>query len=308
MAYRDLHHVRLGGSLLPPFFVAELYFLETKAMDNYENTEYLTSYDEKSLSDILDTLEDVQKETLEVNGLLVSDNEKLKSTLRYKEVPGTYQLTIDSSIRIMKSFLDDLKMIVKSVRSDSVSNREVALLDSIGRRSSKMEREFGRSFREEYRWKQLNDETCKLSWDIYKNGRDYFIGISEMSLMADRLETYVKSGNENSIHIGRNSGNIQIQQDVNNSTMNDATDDESLKEFNALAETLMEKSKTVVLEEDMDAMKVYLNQMRTELKKDKPNRSLVKNMMSGLRNIGGISAVGDTIKSIEHLVESIFHG
>ncbi|KRL95795.1 hypothetical protein ACUIJQ_06540 [Levilactobacillus hammesii] len=275
-------------------------------MDSQDYNNYLTPYDEKSLDGIFSTLQDVIERSKEVKQELIKGKAKLRHTSRFNEVPSTYCLTISSSINLAGSFVYDLEIIAKVVASDRISDREVLLLSEIGANSSKMELEFGRSFKDEYRWRMDNDDTFSVAFGIYQMGRDFFIGMMEMGSLARRLRTYVKRDNKNEVYIGKNSGNIQVQQDTTNSTMSQEVDSEKLKDFNRLASTIMERAKSVDFKGDVEALEYYIDAMRGQVQKSKPNKSVIKTMMSGLKLIDKTGILDSALSALGTFWDNLF--
>ena len=152
-----------------------------------------TSYEEQSVKDILEDIQNWVRYTLEIKSYLESGQKQLKECGFWNQIPFNFQMTLVSSIEFHKTALHDFDLITKAIENGSITEREVRLLRKIGINARDYNNEYGRTYKEEYRWKKYGDEDFKVAEDMYAKGRDYFVTLQDATNAAARLNDYINT-------------------------------------------------------------------------------------------------------------------
>lgn len=150
-----------------------------------------TSYEEQSLNDILDDINLWIDYTKKTKNFLETNKDTLVKEKYWNTIPFNFQATLLSTITQQKTFLEDFQLIIKAIKNDSITEREVKLLQKAGRNSLNFNREYGRTYNEECRWKDYNDPLFQIAEEMYQKGRDYFVTLQDASNAASRLNDYI---------------------------------------------------------------------------------------------------------------------
>ncbi|MCC5910032.1 MAG: hypothetical protein JJT76_06305 [Clostridiaceae bacterium] len=188
-----------------------------------------TSYEEQSMKDILSDIESWIEYTKSNKRFIEEGIGHLKECNFWDEIPFNFQMTILSTITCQKTYLEDFEIISNAIKDDRVSEKEVKLLAKIGKKAREFNNEYGRTYKDESRWKKYGDKDFKVAENLYARGRDYFVSLQDASNAACRLEDYITtvpavtnnninqtvSGTGNVV-AGINSGEMRIINNSNN--------------------------------------------------------------------------------------------
>lgn len=180
-----------------------------------------TSYEEQSIQDILEDIESWNDYTKEINKELIDGQRKLNGCGFLDEIPFNFQMTLHSSIKFHETILHDFELIINAIKNCCITEREVKLLRKIGSQAWQFNREYGKTYKEEYNWKKYGEPDFKIAESMYAKGRDYFVTLQDASNAAGRLEDYmntIPSVINNTLSIGDNATGVQVQQGTVSST------------------------------------------------------------------------------------------
>lgn len=191
-----------------------------------------TSYEEQSLEDILCDIKSWIQYTESKQNFIKDGIEYLEKCGFWNEIPFNFQMTLLSSVTCQNTYLEDFRIILKSIEDDRVTQKEVTLLRKIGIKAIEFNNEYGRTYKEEYRWKDYEDKDFKVAENLYARGRDYFVTMQDASNASSRLEDYISALppitnnniNQNvtgsmNIIAGINNGEMKVvNSDINNFT------------------------------------------------------------------------------------------
>lgn len=180
----------------------------------------LTSYRTQSLQDIFEDIERWIEFTTEIEKLVIARCTKLENVGYWDKIPFNFQNTIFSSIKYFNTIKYDLSLVKSAIEKDYVTEKEVTLLKSIGHNAIDYNIEYGKTYKEDLHiWSDYNNSNFKIAEEIYKEGRDYFVTMQDVSNAAHRLEEYMTKENitKNIVNIGDNATRIQLQQGTINS-------------------------------------------------------------------------------------------
>lgn len=150
-----------------------------------------TSYEEQSLQDILEDVNEWIKYTQEISLEINKGITKLKESNFWNKVYFNFQLTLLSSLTCQKAYLHDFLIIVKAIQEDKITEREVKLLRHIGKKAIEFNHEYGRTFKEEYSWRDYGNPDFTVAEDLYAHGRDYFVTLQDATNASARLNDYI---------------------------------------------------------------------------------------------------------------------
>lgn len=152
-----------------------------------------TSYEEQSLKDILEDIRRLVEYTEEISLEIQNGIVKLKESNFWNKVYFNFQMTLLSSLTCQEAYLHDFSIIVKAIQEDKITEREVRLLRNIGKKAIEFNHEYGKTFKEEYRWRDYGNPDFKVAEDLYAHGRDYFVTLQDATNAAARLNDYVST-------------------------------------------------------------------------------------------------------------------
>lgn len=189
-----------------------------------------TNYHGQSKNDILEDLFYWVNYTKETQTNLSSKIEYLKSVGYYNTIPLDFKLTLESTLTQQKTILEDLEIIINSIKNNIITDRDVTLLNKIGINAVDFNNEYGLTYKKERYWKNYGDPLFKIAEDLYADGRDYFIILQDATNASARLKDYITpvapitqhninqtiSGNGNQVS-GITNGNM-IQSHINSFT------------------------------------------------------------------------------------------
>lgn len=153
----------------------------------------MTNYDDQSTADIVKDIKRWIEFTRETKKYIEDGISTLKTIHYLDKVPFNFQTTLISSIRCQTTFLSDFNIILHAINNNKITTREVELMRKIGSNAKQYNHEFGKSYKEESRWKEYGNEDFKLAEKLYQNGRDYFVTMQDVSNASVRLRDYINT-------------------------------------------------------------------------------------------------------------------
>lgn len=189
-----------------------------------------TSYEEQSLKNIIKDINRWIDYTLSTRDFLQSSEIYLKSGNYWNNIPFNFQMTLLSSITQQNTYLEDFNIILKSINNDIITDREINLLHKIGSMAISFNNEYGKTYNEDYMWKDYENPMFKVAENMYCKGRDYFVTMQDATNASRRLQDYsiknpIITQNNITQHISSNSGQVVgisngnlIQNKFNNSS------------------------------------------------------------------------------------------
>lgn len=179
-----------------------------------------------------------------------------------------------------------MRLTSDAINRDQLTLREVNLIKKIGINASEYNSEFGRSFKEDSRWKEYGNEDFKIVENMYAKGRDYFVTLQDALNISARLSDYISpippvvnqninqsvSGNGNII-TGVNAGSINNVQMFDSQFISEV--DSVLQELRNMddlehrhksyIEEILKESKEAVENGDIAAQSVSKSKMKSFL-------------------------------------------
>lgn len=179
-----------------------------------------TSYEEQSLLDILSDINNWIDYTSNRKAFILTQKEKLDISLFWDKIPFDFQMTILTTISYFDTILYDLNIVKKAVENNYITEKEVVLLRTIGRKSIEYNLEYGKTYKDERLWKDYGNPDFRVAEEIYGKGRDYFVAMQDVGNAAYRLEDYMEKGQviNNTMSFSGNVTGSQIQQGTINSS------------------------------------------------------------------------------------------
>ena len=180
-----------------------------------------TSYEEQSIADIFSDIKSWIEFSESEQSSIKKGIEHLKKCEFWNKIPFNFQMTLLSTLSCQKTYLEDFCIIVKSIEEDRITQRDVLLLKKIGTKASEFNREYGRTYKEDYEWKEYGNPDFKVAENLYGDGRDYFVTLQDASNASSRLEDYISIlPSITNTNITQNvTGNMNILAGVNNGRM-----------------------------------------------------------------------------------------
>ncbi|USK92867.1 hypothetical protein [Rossellomorea marisflavi] len=246
----------------------------------------MSNYGDQSMADII---EDINKWIFyanQVKGYIEEGITTLKEKEYWNKVPFNFQVTLISSVRCQKTFIEDLSFILKAIEKEQLTPREINLMKKIGIKAIEYNNEFGRTYKEEYDWKEYGNENFKIAENMYSQGRDFFVTLQDAGNVSVRLNDYINTVpsvvNNNITQTVTGSGNLVTginNGEINNvhiniSDFNNELDSAllNLKESNDvdqpqkiyLAE-ILEESREAVTKGDLSAQAITKSKMKSFL-------------------------------------------
>lgn len=179
-----------------------------------------TSYEEQSLNDILDDINVWIEYTKKTKHFLETSKDTLIEKKYWNTIPFNFQRTLFTTLTQQNTFLEDFQLIINSINNDTITDREVKLLYKIGSNSNNFNHEYGRTYKEEYSWKDYDDPLFKIAEKMYQEGRDYFVTLQDAANASYRLKDYISLKPQVQTNITQNiSGNGNQVSGVNDGNM-----------------------------------------------------------------------------------------
>lgn len=180
----------------------------------------MTNYNEQSISDIKDDIIRWRKYSQDIKQYFEETISELKKTGYWNKVPFDFAGFCEDVPNICNTFYNDFNMVLKAIDSDSISQRELSLMENIYSCSYENEELSWKKFknRDDGYWQEYgNPEFTKVE-NLYKESRDFFVTLEDVGNATSRMEDYVKPNNnivnnieDKSIHIG-NGNTIESSQ------------------------------------------------------------------------------------------------
>lgn len=231
-----------------------------------------TSYDEQSLKDIQLDCEKWVEYTKDIKKAFEEGINKSKANKFWGQVPWNFQATLVSSITCFDTYLHDFSMIINSISKGEITKREVQLLYKIGIKAMEFNCEYGKSYKEESRWKKYGDADFMVIERLYADGRDFFVTLQDAANASNRLNDYVSAlaPTFNNNVTQTISGNGNQVSGINNGTM-------TLHSNNQIIEDIKTAIPLVEKDEDIDtAHKEYIVDLLRESQTAITNNDKVK--------------------------------
>lgn len=261
----------------------------------------VTSYDGQSLNDILDDIKHWNAYTRDIKKKISDNHKKLIEVDFWRKIPFNFQMTILSSLKIFDTYITDFEIINKAISNEQISYREVKLLRKIGQNSIDFNHEYGKTFKEEYSWREYGNIDFQLAEEIYQEGRDFFVTLQDAKNAAHRMEDYMNhSSVQNQVNVSGNNNNLQVQQGNNNVIMNHRMDVSKLEQ---LIKEIYSNLEDGISKEVVEEINEYVDVIKEEVTKPTPKRNLLKTALSGLRAIKGSAEFAAAVSAIVEFVQ-----
>ncbi|MGX1194966.1 hypothetical protein [Metabacillus sp. SLBN-84] len=246
----------------------------------------MSNYEDQSIGDIIDDINKWILYTEQTKNYIEEGITTLKRKEYWIKVPFNFQMTLISSVRCQKTFIEDLSIILKAIKRDQLTQREVNLMKKIGHNAIEYNTEYGKTYKEEYEWKDYGNENFKIAENMYAKGRDFFVTLQDASNVSVRLNDYINtlpsvvnnnitqsvtgSGN---VVAGINSGQINNTHIIITDFINDLDSAiQKLKDSNDLdkpqkdfLEEILEESRDAVTNGDLSAQATTKSKMKSFL-------------------------------------------
>lgn len=233
-----------------------------------------TNYDDQSLEEILRDIQSWINYTNKTKDKFEKDINVLREANYWGKIPFNFQMTLLSSVRCQRTFLDDLTVVSNAIQHNQVSEREVKLMIKIGKNAIEYNHEYGKTYKEEHAWKDYGNENFKIVEGLYGDGRDYFVTMQDASNISSRLSDYISAtppvvnnnvtqtinGHRNVV-AGINTGTINISE-MNITNYSDEFDDaideinknsELSEEHKSYVNDILDQSKKAISNGDMES-------------------------------------------------------
>lgn len=170
-----------------------------------------TSYENQSLSDIAGDIRKWIDYSNEIAGLIEITITEIKNTDFYRKIHCDYIGFIYDAIRICKTNVEDLEIVLRSIENHTLTESDVELFFKIGKRAVANSDDNKRCYKSgDERWHDYEDMNFKKIENIYAEFGNYSATLWDVTNAAVRLKDYVnvnKAVNsvkieDNSIHIG----------------------------------------------------------------------------------------------------------
>lgn len=152
-----------------------------------------TSYEEQSINDILDDIKSWIEYTKTKKSFIEDGIKHLKNCGFWNQIPFNFQMTLLSTLTCQNTYLEDLSIVSKAIQDDRITQKEVTLLNKIGKNANDFNHEYGRTYKEEYRWRKYGDKDFEVAEQLYARGRDYFVTMQDASNASSRLQDYIST-------------------------------------------------------------------------------------------------------------------
>lgn len=274
-----------------------------------------TSYKEQSLNDIKSDIIKWIKYTKDIQMEMNNRLNKAKENGYWISVGYDFQMTVSSSIAFFQTILDDLDLIVNSIDHNTITARDITLLQKIGRNSINYNVNiYPKSFKghENYSWHDYgNPDFCNIE-DMYAHGRDFFVTLQDAVNAASRLEDYMNTQNtiNNTMNINGNVSNSQFQQGTINSSQsqNISNDFDYSKALEILSE-IQKYTSTEMFDQDFginaDELRQLINEA-IECAQQKTQETKIQNALQHIKNIASGISTGIIANGIFQIIQSGF--
>ena len=172
-----------------------------------------TDYRGQSLDDIFKDVEFWIQYAVDVKTFMTDGKNQLTSGSIWNKIPWNFRMIMEESMLYFDTILSDLELIKGRITSDSITKREVSLLNTIGIKSREYNIDYGKYWHEDDR----NGDN-EVAEKMYAKGRDFFVTLQDARNAAERLEDYMKNISENNLNIVGHVSGSQIQQGNINSS------------------------------------------------------------------------------------------
>lgn len=220
-----------------------------------------TSYEEQSLSDVKDDILKWIEYSNKMHDFLESGINDLKQNTFWNQIPFNFQMTLLSTMKCQESFIHDFSLILDAIDNSKITERETNLLRKIGIKAIEFNNEYGRTYKEEYRWKKYGDPDFKIAEELYARERDYFVSLQDATNAASRLTDYISalpSVTYNNINQTVN-GNSNVVSGINNGSIVQTT---TFNEISSeISKAIEEINQLSGVESDL---KSYINELLVE--------------------------------------------
>lgn len=172
-----------------------------------------TSYEEQSLKNIQEDIENWIKYTTDTKAFVVAQKNIVEKSGFWNRIESNFLATIDETIRYFETILHDLDLVRKSIEQNCITEKEVKLLSNIGLKAGEFNRNYGITYNENTCWHDYGNADFRETEKIYQQVRDFFVTMQDANNAAARLEDYTEKGQviNNSLSIQGNVSDSQIQ-------------------------------------------------------------------------------------------------
>ena len=175
----------------------------------------LTDYTEQTLNNILEGIDNCIGCSEEIKRLFEETISELTLCNYWIEnVPWNFREFSQKVPNVLNTFISDLSLIKSSIEKDCISNRDIKILENIGKVAYENEEYCWRFYKDVNNepWKDYDNSKFRKVEKLYQYGRETFITLHDISNAVPRLKDYIKeektvvnvSKTDNSIHIGNN--------------------------------------------------------------------------------------------------------
>ena len=250
----------------------------------------MTSYKDQSLSDIQQDINKWQAYTNEIQNFFNETIDKLEKMNYMTKMDFNMSSVFYNTIQITNTFLEDFRVINESIGSGNITEKDVKLLNNIGRISIINNKDYGVNFKSgdwhEYEKTDSNSD-FRLAEKLYENGRDFFVTLQDAVNAANRLNDYINTSpppTGNSYYIYGTNHNI-MQGQSGNTTMNiNQNNPENTEQVKILLNQITENIDEYFNDEQIKIkIKEYVEVLQIEVQEEKPRKSMIKLALEGLQ-------------------------
>ena len=187
-----------------------------------------TNYSYQTMQQILVDINQWIKYAEQIRNKMKNNLAEVENSTIWQNASYNFKMTINSTVGYCSTIIEDLKIVKKAIENNCITEREVALLKTVGENASEYNRRYGIDYHENVSWHCYGNQIFSIIENIYADGRDFFVTLQDASNAASRLEDYMQTGNVMNVNIGGNVSGSQIQVGTVNSSQNI---DNGIKEF-----------------------------------------------------------------------------
>jgi len=178
-----------------------------------------TSYEEQSLQDIKEDISGWIDYSSEVLVFFEKTLVQLKETEFYKKkVPFDYLCVINSVPRLCNTNIADLKITLKAIEEDKITDEIVNLFSKVGKRTYDNERENRTEYKsiDDGYWHDYDDSDFRRVESLYTKYANYCCTLFDICNAACRLKDYVNSdiSASNIINIDASDNSVSVDNSV----------------------------------------------------------------------------------------------
>lgn len=166
-----------------------------------------TNYSEQTIDDIKNDIVKWQRMSQEISEIFTSTIIELKNNGYWQEtVPFNFRIFCENVPNICRTFISDFKKILDDIEQGKILKTTIKLMENIYRVSVENEERSWKTFKDDHDWHVYSNKNFQAAEKLYKDGRDFFVTLRDVSNATARMEDYtVEEKNsiiDNSITIG----------------------------------------------------------------------------------------------------------